>query len=409
MNNTTSANGRNIVIIGIHPWYNFDIGSNCKSIALELSKKNRVLYINMPLDRKTALLHNKDKYISKYLERRKKKELLVKVQENLWNYYPPTLIESINWIPSNRIFSFFNWFNNKRFARDIKKALAEVGFDDYILFNDNDIFRSYHLKELLHPSLYIYYSRDFLCAMEYWKNHGPQFEPKHIAKADLCVANSIYLYKYLAKYNDNSAYIGQGCNISLFDPERVYKKPEDIKNIKGPVIGYVGAIIKMRLDIAIIKTIALERPHYSIVLVGPEDEFFAKSDLHSLPNVYFLGKKPMEELPAYIASFDVCINPQLLNEITIGNYPLKIDEYLAMGKAAVATKTQAMEIFDGYVYMADNASDYPALIDTALSESDEALRQRRIAVARTHTWENCISTLNEAIETTFIKKNSRAL
>ncbi len=46
----------------------------------------------------------------------------------------------------------------------------------------------------------------------------------------------------------------------------------------------------------------------------------------------------MKELPGYIQHFDVCINPQKLNPITIGNYPLKVDEYLAMGKPVVATR-----------------------------------------------------------------------
>ena len=44
--------GKDIVITGIQPW-DIEIGSNCKNIALEFSKKNRVLYINAPLDRNT--------------------------------------------------------------------------------------------------------------------------------------------------------------------------------------------------------------------------------------------------------------------------------------------------------------------------------------------------------------------
>ena len=36
---------RDIVIIGIQAW-DIEIGSNCKNIALELSKTNRVLYVN---------------------------------------------------------------------------------------------------------------------------------------------------------------------------------------------------------------------------------------------------------------------------------------------------------------------------------------------------------------------------
>jgi glycosyltransferase involved in cell wall biosynthesis len=105
-------------------------------------------------------------------------------------------------------------------------------------------------------------------------------------------------------------------------------------------------------------------------------------------------------LPAYSSRFDVCINPQLLNEVTIGNYPLKIDEYLAMGKPVVATHTRAMELFGDAVYTAENPADYPALLDKALAEDNNILREKRIALANTHTWENSVRELLRAIENT---------
>ncbi|RZL39701.1 MAG: glycosyltransferase family 1 protein, partial [Pedobacter sp.] len=43
---------RDIVVVGQQPW-DTPIGSNCKDLALEFSKHNRVLYINAPLDRRT--------------------------------------------------------------------------------------------------------------------------------------------------------------------------------------------------------------------------------------------------------------------------------------------------------------------------------------------------------------------
>lgn len=45
-----------------------------------------------------------------------------------------------------------------------------------------------------------------------------------------------------------------------------------------------------------------------------------------------------------MSHFDVCMNPQLVNEITIGNYPRKVDEYLALGKPVIATKTLTMDL-----------------------------------------------------------------
>ena len=392
--------GKNIVIIGLQAWYT-DIGSNCKSIAKELSLNNRVLYINMPLDRKTIAQQKNDPNIRRHLQIiRNKEERLVAVAPNLWNYYPAAILESINWIPSTAVFSFFNRINNRRFSRDIKTAVKKMGFDKYILFNDNDIFRSFYLKELLRPEIYIYYSRDNLLGVDYWKRHGTVIEPAHIAKADIGMANSIYLANYLRKYNSNAWYIGQGCNIALFNAEAPYEIPEDLRSIPHPLIGFVGAINTIRIDEAAIRCIARERPQWNIVLIGPEDDYFAKSELHGMPNVYFLGKKPIDQLPRYIAAFDACINPQLVNPVTIGNYPLKVDEYLAMGKPVVATRTEAMEIFGGNVYLAENPAAFPPLIDQALSEDNEERRRQRIELARQHTWAESAKQMHLAIKNT---------
>src|SRR5690606_29560760 len=129
-------------------------------------------------------------------------------------------------------------------------------------------------------------------------------------------------------------------------------RPDELKNISEPIIGYIGSISSVRLDINIIKNLAVNNPEWTIVLVGPQDEEFKESDIHRIKNIFFIGPKAIKDLPAYIKSFDVCINPQTLNILTIGNYPRKIDEYLAVGKPVVATATEAMKEFEDYVFLA---------------------------------------------------------
>lgn len=390
--------GRDIVVIGLQPWY-YEIGSNCKSIATQLALHNRVLYVNLPINRKTYLSKINSPGLQLHCSIiREKGERIREIGPNIWEFYPTSVVESINWLPSTVAFKAVNYFNNKRFAKDIREAVASLGFRDIILFNDNDIFNGYHLKKLLAPSLYVYYCRDYLRGHNYWKKHCDVLEPELIRNADVAVANSVYLADYCASFNKASYYIGQGCNLELFDHEKPYPLPEEMKNIPGPVIGYVGAVISYRLDEEIIKKIATSHPSWSVVLVGPEDEVFQRSSLHNLPNVHFIGRKPIEELPAFVRSFDVCINPQLISPITIGNYPLKVDEYLAMGKPVVATRTRTMKLFEDHSYLADHPDDYPALIEKALKEDNTELRQKRIAFAKTHTWENSVSELYKVIE-----------
>lgn len=391
--------GRDIVIVGQQPW-DIEIGSNCKNIAEEMCKHNRVLYVNSPLDRITLYKHRAEPKVQKRLAVIKgKQNSIEKIKNNLWNLFPDKMIESINWIKNQFLFEWLNKINNKRFASSIKKAMDELGFKNIILFNDNDMFRCFYLKEFLKPDVSIYYSRDYMLAVDYWKLHGKKLEPELIAKSDVCVANSTYLANYCKKYNPNSFYVGQGCELDIFMNITNKNKPDDILSITNPIIGYVGALQSLRLDLNVIAHIAESNPEWNVVLVGPEDEQFKKSNLHQIKNVFFIGSKDPVELPSYINAFDVCINPQIVSLVTIGNYPRKIDEYLAVGKPVVATKTEAMSIFSDHTYLAENKEEYVSLIKKALSEDNDLLKEERKKFASSHSWENSVHEIYKAIET----------
>ena len=389
---------RDIIVIGIQAW-DIGIGSNCKNIAEEFAKNNRVLYVNSPLDRISMFRLRKLEKIKKRIKIVKSGiPELVDISKNLWNLYPADIIESISWISSPMLFDWLNKINNRRFAKQISWAIEKLGFKDFIIFNDSDMFRSFYLKELLKPETYIYYTRDNLIAVDYWKKQGVRIEAQHMKKADLVVANSTYLAALAQKFNPNSFYVGQGCDVSSFDTKLVNTIPKDIKDIPKPIVGYIGALLSLRLDISVIEHIAEKRPKWNIVLVGPEDEAFTESSLHSFKNVYFLGNKTANEPPSYLNRFDVAINPQVLSPVTIGNYPRKIDEYLAMGKPTVATKTEAMSVFADYTYLANTKEEYITLIDKALQEDNEQIQQKRKEFASAHTWENNVLEIFKAIE-----------
>ena len=395
--NNSLISGRDIVVVGQQPW-DTEIGSNCKNIAAEMSKHNRVLYVNSPLDRITKYQKKSDPKVQRRIRViNGEEDGLVLLQENFWNLYPDNLIESINWIKSQYIFEILNKLNNRSFALSILKAIRKLGFRDVILFNDNDIFRSFYLKEYLKPAVSVYYSRDYMLAVDYWKRHGEKLEYKLIMKSDVCTANSTYLANYCARYNPKSFYVGQGCELEMFTKAGETNKPIDLQTIPNPIIGYVGALQSLRLSIETIEHIAKSHPDWSVVLVGPEDDEFKKSNLHSIENIFFLGSREPSQLPAYINAFDVCINPQIVSQVTIGNYPRKIDEYLAVGKPVVATDTEAMQIFNEHTYLAATKEDYVALIEKALLEDNPDLQNERRLFASSHTWENSVAEIYKAI------------
>lgn len=391
---------KDIVVVGLQPW-DIEIGSNCKDVAIEFSKHNRVLYVNPPLDLNTVLLHRDRPAVRRRLQIRRSGDNLIEVAPNIWNLYPKRFIYSINWLTSHRLFDLFNKSNNFKFAADIREAMRKIGFGKFILFNDCDMLRSFYLIDMLKPALSLYYFRDHLMAVPYWYRHGHVFQPRLMAKSTLVCANSQYLLEIAKQYNPNTYNVGSGCDVSVFDPTKAAKLPKDMIGISGPIIGYIGAIIGYRLDLVLLEELCRRRKDWSFVFVGKTDKDFEESEMMNMPNVYFLGLKQEDELPAYLAHFDVAMNPQKINQMTVGNYPRKIDEYLSMGKATVATDTDFMrEVFSNYVYLGNTVDDYEVLIGRALLEEKENpdIREKRIRFAQSHSWENHAEAIYQAIE-----------
>ncbi|OYT15422.1 MAG: glycosyl transferase family 1 [Bacteroidetes bacterium 4572_77] len=390
--------GRDIVVIGIQPW-DIEIGSNCKNIAEEMSKHNRVLYVNSPLDRNTKKKEASDERVQKRIRiSHGQEEDLVQLQKNLWNLYPKQQIESLNWLPDGKLYDLLNKRNNKKFANDIKTAIERLEFKNYIIFNDSNMFTGHYLKDLLKPTTYVYYMRDYLTKNPYWRKHGLRLEPKLIASSDVVVNNSTLYTEYGKQYNKHSYMVGQGCDVSLFkDDDGSINIPSDMESFSKPIIGYVGFLSSRRLDIDLLIYIAKQKPNWNIVLVGPEDDNFKASELHNIKNVHFLGSRDGNDLPSYIKAFDIAMNPQLINDATIGNYPRKIDEYLAMGKPTVATGTKAMEYFKAHTYLAKTHKEWVEAIEKALSENTSELEESRVAYGCSHSWENNVNEIYKHI------------
>lgn len=381
--------------------WNLGIGASAKNLAKEFAKHNRVLYVNMPLD-----INNLLRGYAQPETRHKIRVLLgqeaglIQVEKNIWVYTPDILCLSVNWVRSKSLFTSLSRFSGQLLARSIRKAIRKLDFSTYHLFQDGIIFQAMDLPKYLNPKKSIYYLRDYTITVPYFRRHGPWVEAKLMRQADVVATNTDYATDYARLHNPHHSYsVGQGCVLELHQPHRNQLAPSDLAAVPQPIIGYAGVLTTLRLNLDLLLAIAKRRPDWSLVLVGPEDNNFKKSLLHELPNVYFLGQKQPEEIPSYLNHFAVCINPQLVNEITIGNYPLKIDEYLAMGKPVVATHTQGMNLFKDYVYLANNENEWLDCIAQALHEPFEtSIEANRIAFAQSHSWAASVELIYKAIE-----------
>ena len=112
-------------------------------------------------------------------------------------------------------------------------------------------------------------------------------------------------------------------------------EPADQASLPHPRFGFFG-VIDERMDLASIEMLADAEPQASIVMVGP----VAKIDPASLPrrpNIHYLGGKSYDELPLYLAGWDVALMNFAINEATTFISPTKTPEYLAGGKPVVST------------------------------------------------------------------------
>jgi len=100
-----------------------------------------------------------------------------------------------------------------------------------------------------------------------------------------------------------------------------------------------------------------------------------------------------------IQYMDCVLIPFRCNTLTRSIYPLKINEYLAAGKAVISTGfSDDIRGFADHIYLAENDADFIQKIEEALNENDPALVQRRIEIANTNTWTARIKQLWEVVE-----------
>ena len=113
-----------------------------------------------------------------------------------------------------------------------------------------------------------------------------------------------------------------------------FEKPEAIKDIDKPIIGFIGNLDDRRIDFPLIKKIAERNPDKHVVLVGPVNSpKLAALGIDQLPNVTLGGSQPITELPSWLQNFSCAIIPFEKNRLTRSIYPLKINEYLAAGQS----------------------------------------------------------------------------
>jgi len=162
-------------------------------------------------------------------------------------------------------------------------------------------------------------------------------------------------------------------------------RPADVPARGRPVIGFVGALYEW-IDWELMRATAVALPDRDFVLVGPVDGRGDVARVADLPNVRLLGPRPYDRVPAYVQAFDVCWVPFKQDAIGQAANPVKIYEYLALGKPVVTTPVADTESFGDLVYVAHDAAEMIAHLRAAQT-SAAARAAARIAFAQQNSWD----------------------
>lgn len=170
------------------------------------------------------------------------------------------------------------------------------------------------------------------------------------------------------------------------------KEPEDFSVIPHPRVGYAG-VIQERMDFALLEKAVAAYPRYSFVFVGwVWDEVRKERDaLARHKNVYFLGKKSYNELPAYMQHMDIAIIPHKNSSLTKSMDPMKLYEYLACGKPVVVTDVP-LSLQAPFIYRAKNQDDFMSMIAAALTTAPAYACDAK-GLAAKQEWKDRVATM----------------
>jgi glycosyltransferase involved in cell wall biosynthesis len=217
-------------------------------------------------------------------------------------------------------------------------------------------------------------------------------------KADVVFASAETLAERKIASNPRTYFSPHGVDVDLFARAQDEKSqiPADTAHLRGPVVGFFG-LIEEWVDLELIDYLAEQRPEWTFLFIGRVAVSDAK--LPRRPNLHFIGKRPYESMPAYGKQFDVAVIPFRLTEVILHANPLKLREYLAMGKPIVSVSTPEIDKYADVVEVAHSREEFLARLDAVLSRppslADTHARMARVAA---QSWDSRLREVWDIVE-----------
>jgi len=367
----------NVVCFGGADWWYHNRGHIDMQIMRRYAKEGKVLYVNSIVVQKPKILPGKQ-FIQK-LSRKLKSVFrgMQKSQAGFWVVSPFSLpVHHIVWM---------KWFNELILHFQIRLMIHKLGIKKPIVWLACPAATDIAVKMKKYKLIYQRADR-----WEEFPNVDSALVKHHDhkakANADLTIFVSSLLFNEEAVQCKSPFFLDHGVDYDLFAyAERDLFMPKDIRGIKQPLVGFFGGIDSHTFDIPFLEKVVDLVPDMSFVLIGNSSVDCA--GLLSKSNVLMLGQKPYEQIPHYGKYFDVLIMPWCQNEWIKACNPIKLKEYLALGKPVVSTPFPELQKYCNVVYQASSPKKFAQCIRQALAEdSSQRISERRKKV-ETCTWD----------------------
>lgn len=186
---------------------------------------------------------------------------------------------------------------------------------------------------------------------------------RFVSEASVVVGTAKILVRKLCDLGrDDAVYLPNAANEYIFDKYKIYSRPADLPTNVNRIALYFGSLYGEWFAWDYLQEAAAMNADIAFVLIGDKPNSERLPVLP--PNVYFLGAKRIEELPAYLVHSNLCLLPFLPGKISDAVSPIKVFEYLFSGRPVVATKLPEIISYPG-VLVANSPKEFSVLCKEA--------------------------------------------
>jgi glycosyltransferase involved in cell wall biosynthesis len=235
---------------------------------------------------------------------------------------------------------------------------------------------------------------------DYDSKHGVDAEKIILKNSDVVICTSRALYEEKKKQNINTYFVPNGADITgSISPTVELIAHEALQKIPRPIVGYIGAI-ERRIDYELIKSVAAQNLAVSFVFVGPLYNKHIPDWFHMISNVHIIDPIQYSEVASMIFGFDVCMIPFKKDAVSNTIFPLKLFEYLGVGKPVICTDfNMDLSEFSGdeVVSYVKNAEEFSIALADCIGSDSPILKEKRIQIALKNTWQDRVNRISKIL------------